>query len=70
MTYKREIIKTSLPTAKCHISSCTQTAVYEGWSHITSAFLSLGSTTGRNQFIPVCEAHKMSLIGFQEEREG
>jgi len=67
MDYKRKIIETSLKVPECHHSGCETDAAYEGWARIIDPFI--GKPTGRNIFIPVCEEHKMSLIGFQEGKE-
>lgn len=67
MNYKRKIVRTSLALPECHLRDCDTEAFYEGWARVIDPFI--GTPIGRNIFIPVCEEHKMSLIGFQEGKE-
>ena len=67
MIYKRRIVETSLKGPECHLSDCNTNAVYEGWAKVVDPLI--GWTVGRNVFIPVCEEHKMSLIGFQKREQ-
>ncbi len=53
--------------SECHLSGCTDEAAYEGWARKIDPFT--GQRTGMSIYIPVCEDHKMVLIGHQEGKE-
>jgi hypothetical protein len=67
MDYKREIVETSLKVPECFGDGCHEDAAYEGWARVIDPCI--GQTSGRMIFVPVCEEHKVSLIGFQEGKE-
>lgn len=65
LDYKREIVKTSLPTPPCFYQGCSDETVYEGWMRVSPTRYD----APRDAWVSVCEEHKMSLIGFQEGKE-